>query len=707
MIDDAALIGLVGYGACSLAFLGLAVILLVSSRHGLQGLLMVAACLATAAWSAAQVYQLGFSGDEAVFGGEGVLGDEGVLAAIFDCIAALLWVAFLASLVQADLRQRLASPWMRAALGAVALLAVFWLATEILRPWRDDVDFKIQVLAHLVMVVLGLILAESLLRNTPMEDRWRIKFLCIGLGGVFVYDLFFYADALLFNVTSPALSEARGFVYALIMPLLAMSSHRNAMWRTNVTLSRTSALYTTALTASGVYLLLMAAAAYYVREVGGTWGAVIQAVFLFGAVLVLALLLLSGAFRAHLRVFVSKHFFQYRYDYRTVWLRFTDTVSGTETAQALPGRVVKAIADILDSPGGAMWLRDRDHCVLTSAWNMAASSLSAKEAAVLLEFLGRSGWIIDMDEHKVRPEKYENLVIPDVIARIQNAWVIVPLRHLDALLGFVILARPRAPRALGWEDYDLLKTISRHAASYLAEQQLGRALAEAREFEKLNRRFAFVLHDIKNLASQISLSASNFERHGENPAFRADMVATLKDASSQMKRLMERLKTDQMAEPEQDLVWLTPLLRQLMALETGASVVLDLKLDVEDVAVSCDQDRLAAILRHLVQNAKEAVLQDSPVQVALGQQGETAVIEIIDDGCGMSEDFVHSELFKPFRSTKKLGYGLGAYQCREFARELGGDIEVISSVGAGTTMRVMVPIAKTRDLEKSLQAVAD
>ncbi|MEM7225460.1 MAG: XrtA/PEP-CTERM system histidine kinase PrsK [Pseudomonadota bacterium] len=695
MIEDVVLIGLIGYGASALAFLALTVILLVSGRHGVQGFLMLAACFATAAWSAAEAYQIAYSGG------------MGTLASLLDAVCALLWVAFLSSLVQSDLRQRLASPWLRAGLGLVGLLVGAWLATEALQPWSDDLNFKCQVLAHLVVVVLGLILAESLLRNTPTEDRWRIKFLCIGLGGVLVFDLFYFADALLFSETSAALTVARGYVYALIMPLLAVSSHRNAMWRTNVTFSRTSALYTTALTASGVYLSLMAAAAYYVREVGGTWGAVIQAVFLFGAAVVLALLLLSGAFRAHLRVFVSKHFFQYRYDYRTVWLRFTDTVSGSETAQALPGRVVNAIADILDSPGGAMWLRDRDNCVLASAWNMSARSLSAAEAADFLDFLGRTGWIIDLDEQKARPEKYENLVIPEVIARIGDAWVIVPLRHRDAVLGFVILARPRAPRPLGWEDFDLLKTISRHAASYLAEQQLGRALAEAREFEKLNRRFAFVLHDIKNLASQISLLASNFERHGENPDFRADMVTTLKDASSQMKRLMERLKTDQIMEPEQDLVWLKPLMRQLMALESGSSVLLDIKLDAEDVAVSCDQDRLAAVLRHLVQNAKEAVGDGGLVQISLGMQGNRAVIEIIDDGCGMEEEFVHSELFKPFRSTKKVGYGLGAYQCREFARELGGDIEVISSIGAGTTMRVIMPIAKTRAPERSLQVVAD
>ena len=186
MIDDAMMIGLVGYGACALAFLALAVLLVVSGRHGGQGFLMIAACLATSAWAAAQALQ------------HGVMREESGFAGALDAFSSLLWVGFLASLVQASLRRRLSSPWARAGLAALALLVLVWLATEVLGPWPDEIDFKIHVLAHLVMVVLGLILAESLLRNTPMEDRWRIKFLCIGLGGAFVFDLFFFADALLF-----------------------------------------------------------------------------------------------------------------------------------------------------------------------------------------------------------------------------------------------------------------------------------------------------------------------------------------------------------------------------------------------------------------------------------------------------------------------------------------------------------------------------
>src|SRR5690606_3473343 len=100
----------------------------------------------------------------------------------------------------------------------------------------------------------------------------------------------------------------------------------------------------------------------------------------------------------------------------------------------------------------------------------------------------------------------------------------------DRLVGAVLLARPEIGRQLDWEDFDLLRIVGRQVASYLAEAQSQEALSEARRFDEFNRRFAFIMHDIKNLVSQLSLVARNAERHADNPEFRVDMVATLKNS---------------------------------------------------------------------------------------------------------------------------------------------------------------------------------
>ena len=122
-----------------------------------------------------------------------------------------------------------------------------------------------------------------------------------------------------------------------------------------------------------------------------------------------------------------------------------------------------------------------------------------------------------------------------------QAWVAVPLAHHDRLVGIVLLASPDFRRPLDWEDFDLLRTAGRQAASALAEALGQEALANAQRFEEFNRRFAFILHDIKNLVSQLGLVARNAERHADNPEFRADMVATLQSSVAKMNDLLARL----------------------------------------------------------------------------------------------------------------------------------------------------------------------
>ncbi len=122
-----------------------------------------------------------------------------------------------------------------------------------------------------------------------------------------------------------------------------------------------------------------------------------------------------------------------------------------------------------------------------------------------------------------------------------SIWAGVPLLHQQRLVGFVVLAAPEYRRPLDWEDFDLLRTAGNQAASSLAEAMGQEALANAQRFEEFNRRFAFILHDIKNLVSQLSLVARNAERHADNPEFRADMVATLQSSVGKMNELLARL----------------------------------------------------------------------------------------------------------------------------------------------------------------------
>jgi putative PEP-CTERM system histidine kinase len=557
------------------------------------------------------------------------------------------------------------------------------------------------IVARLALAIVGLLLVENLFRNTVPERRWNIKFLCLGVGGMFAYDFFLYSEALLYKRISPDLLQARGFITAIVMPLIAISAARNPTWSLEVFVSRRAIFHSTTLISAGAYLLAMAMAGYLLRRYSGDWGGVLQAVFLFGAVILLALVIFSGRFRAWAMLNLNKHFLTYRYDYREEWLRLIRTISDSGQSGGLPVRVINAVADVVDAPDGALWLREQsDRFVLGGAWNASSWRLDPQVAPAdpaFAQFLEEHQWIINLGEFAAHPERYENLHVPEWVTRPERAWLIVPLLHHEWLLGLLVLGQPRASRDLNWEDYDLLKTIGRQAASYLAEHQAARALAEARQFDQFNKRFAFVLHDIKNLASQLSLITANAEKFKGNPAFVDDMVMTVRETVDKMSRLMTRIHEGGLEAKAHAAFEVEGVLRQTVARASASDRKLSFEGGANGIRVAADEDRFAAVISHLIDNALEASpAGDGQVAVRLSAQGGDAVIEVEDNGNGMDPEFVRTEMFKPFKSTKTGGYGIGAYESREFVRELGGNLDVMSAPGKGTTVRIRLPAIAAR-----------
>ena len=549
----------------------------------------------------------------------------------------------------------------------------------------------VSAISRISLGILALVAIENIYRNFDLDDRWKVKFFCVGLGGLFIYDFFFYANALVAGENSNALFLAKGVIYVMVFPLLLVATNRSKLWHGNLILSHQGAFYSTAVLGGGFYLLTMAAAAYYLREVGGTWGAALQLIFLFGALLLLAIVLVSGAVRARVKVFIATHFFETKYDYRTEWLRFMDTLSTSDDVAPLEQRVIRSIADIVESPGGALWRNDGRQLAIAATWNMAAPSLSEAEAKPLIEFLQRSNWVIAVDSTVEPSSQARPLALPAIIKDIPGAWIMVPLVHADRLHGVILLARPRAPRSLDWEDYELLRTVGRQAAIYLAENQGANQLAEARQFERFNRQAAFVIHDIKNLVSRLSLLGSNIEKHGDNAAFRKDLPTTVLAVSRQMRDIVARLRPDGGGTIAGARTVASQLLNNLPLLTQADN----LRLSVDEASrcfeLDGDEGRLSSILNHILENAADAAGAQGWVKLSFHTNAGKGVFEITDNGSGLDPAFVRDELFKPFRSTKRGGLGLGMFQCREYARELGGDLDVISSPGAGTTVRISLP----------------
>ena len=612
------------------------------------------------------------------------------------------WYLFLLVLMKPEAPEGQRSPGRCGWLGAVAvLLFVVGFGSQLLVVSGIDLVIAYMVLpsqrvalfASLAMSVFGLVLIEQLFRKVSPDFRWSIKPLCLGLGGTFLFDLYLYSDALLFNRVDVDAFSIRGFAHAVGLPLVALSAIRSHDWKRRLVMSQRAALQSATLVIVGIYLLFMASAGYYVRLFGGEWGRALQLALLFAAMLVLVALTFSGSMRARLRVQVGKHFFSYRYDYREEWLRFTQTLSSQDGFSGMGRHAVRGLADMVESPGGALWLKDPSGRFFAQAacWNMPVSVATEDHGSALCKFLVDSGWVINLEEYRSLPRRYDGLTLPSWLVEVPNAWLVVPLTTGNELIAFVVLATARARIDVNWEVNDLLKTAGRQAGAFLGQMQGSEALLEVRKFDSFNRMSAFVVHDLKNIVAQLSLMLKNAERHRDNPEFQKDMLMTVENSVERMRQLMLQLREGATPLDGPRGIDLTDAARRIQTAKSGQGR--DVELTIEERLVARGhEDRIERVIGHLVQNALEATEEGGRVWLRIARQGTNALVEVGDTGHGMSPEFVRERLFKPFQTTKPTGMGIGAYESFQYVNELGGTLSVDSAVDAGTQVKLLLPL---------------
>jgi putative PEP-CTERM system histidine kinase len=676
----------VGYLVAAMAFTVFLVILTTAWRRSGIGSLLLFAIFANVVWAGLSAYQalIGYS--------------ESLLLVSAELVRNGSWVFFLAALMAKVSRNGWRNRFLRIASGAAAgiimlLAGILGYALVVGVAVPAILGFELRIVGNVLLALIGLMMIEHLFRSTPMAQRWSVKFLYVGLGFVFVFDFYLYTDALLLKQIDFDIWAARGFVNTMVVPLIAVSAARNLDWELEVFVSRSFVFRTTVLFLAGSYLLAMALGGYYVKLYGGSWGGVAQLTFSFGALVILLVALFSGQMRARLRVFLNKNFFNYRYDYREEWLKFIKTLGTEQQQAALKERVISAMAEVVESPAGMLWLRDEDNLYrLAAGWNMPDTlEYDNNENESLVRFLNSRKWVIDIDEYAQDPEIYAELVLPTWLGK--PAWLIVPLLELNSVRGFLVLARSRAKMQINWEVRDLLITAGRQAANYIALYEANEALIDARQFEAFNRLSAYVVHDLKNVVAQLSLVASNALKHKDKPEFVDDVVHTVENAAQKIGRMLEQLRKGRVEISNDTQIHIESVLQQVVEQRKKDWPVPVFVSQCSQLRLVLDADRFENVIAHLVQNAQEATADDGKVEVRLQENDGYVVIEIVDTGCGMSERFIRERLFKPFHTTKgNAGMGIGVYESREFFRSIGGSVRVESQPGKGTVFRIRLKL---------------
>ena len=661
------------------------------SASGLRSQWLIAALVFNALWSFAFAYQASRS----LFDFSSVF--------IVESLRYLFWIIFLIGLI------RVADQAFYKIIKIVLLgLVVAGVVTSVWLWWQPRVpDQPMPTVATTVLLVLMmtvLVLVEQLFRNLNSASRWAVKFLCFGLAALALYDIYVYSYGLLYKTVTLEAWNARGVVNAVIVPLLAVSIARDPGWSNRLFVSRQVVFYTASLFTVGLYMVLIALGGYVIRSYGGTWATLLQNVFIFGSLLLLALIVTSGRFRLSLKLLLTRHFFSNKYDYRDEWLQLIYRLTTTQQLGSLPQRCVQSLSDIVQARGGAVWY-GQDHFKLLGCWEMSPpADLVANDD--FIQWLAEKRWVVNLKAPSSEQQMMFSPFLqastqpsdqpdekPAWLANIHDAWLVIPLVHLDELVGFIVLEHGDYISEINWEDFDLLRTAGQQIASYLKLDDVGNKLLVAKQFEAYNKLTTFVIHDLKNIIAQQQLLVQNAKINADNPEFVTDAFQTIEHSVKRMQRLMGQLQSGQAA-TELHPVSIKQLLQTIDKDNRRQPVpILNIR---TDVIIYTDAEQLRTALEHLISNAQDACAmvpeREHAIQINVYHTADKVTLQVSDTGCGMTAEFIQQRLFKPFESTKAdKGMGIGMYEVREFIHQLQGSIQVDSQPGEGTVMTICLP----------------
>ena len=553
-------------------------------------------------------------------------------------------------------------------------------------------SIAIQIAWMLVFSIFGLILVEQLFRNASGDNRLSINLLCISAGSIFIYDFFVFSNALLVQEIDYEFWSARGIVNVLIVPTLLVAAVRNPELAPNIHISRQFIFHSTTLLATGFYLVVMAGMGYYVRELNVEWGKTLQASFLFAALLLLVVLFFSASIKTKVKRYLV-HSFRNKYDYREEWNRFSRTILTYDPDQSLFKRAIQAIAQIVDSKEGTLWMRDGDQYNIKACWGREVYDPGHLMGdSKLLQVLRKNKSLISRAELIALSAKGDD--DSHWIVQTENCWFIMPLWVNNELFGFVILAQPAIHTELDLEDVDLLNTVAHHVSMSLFSKETDLALQQAQKFSDMNQMTAFLVHDLKTVLSQLSLLVENSKIHRDNPDFIDDMINTVAHTTQKMQTLMQLLRNPE-ARDEFNTKPANEIFEAIVC-SFGHHRIQPRIINKSHLnpLIHVNQNKLYSSIKNIVQNAVESVDRNGEVDIVLDSISNNILnVSITDNGKGMTQEFIAEKLFTPFDSTKGVsGMGVGAFQSREFFRSIGGDLQVKSNQNTGTCFTIKIPI---------------
>jgi putative PEP-CTERM system histidine kinase len=552
---------------------------------------------------------------------------------------------------------------------------------------------------RLLGAVLVLMNLERTLRVSTGSMRWQIKFMILGIGSLFAEQIYTTSQVVLFSAVN---MQIKMVTAAAIIPatiLIGASLGRHRLLNTEIYLSRTALYNSITAFVVGIYLLTVGGFAKAIGYFGGSRALPLETFFVFLASVGLAMLLLSDQLRQQIKQLISRHFYRSRYDYREVWMNFTQRTTSVMDVHELCAVVAKMVSETFGVPAVTIWLLDDD--AIESATLGGSTAFSAREkptwtgteqsAVALVQYLREQQRPVDFTRTAETQAQELRATYPEAFRRARLRYG-VPLTAGQRFVGFMTLNDRLTKEAFSLEEFALLKTLADQAAASLLNLGLSRRLLKAKEMEAFQTLSAFFVHDLKNLAAKLSLMVQNLPVHYDNPAFRDDMLRVISSSVVQMNGMCSRLSL------MTKKIELCPVAVELNTLVATTLAEIKDALNGELFQVLrpvpellIDPEQCQKVLLNLILNANEAIDERGEIYVQTDWRDGWAILSVSDNGYGMSPEFIERSLFQPFQTTKSQGLGIGLFHSKMIVEAHRGRMEVESEEGKGSTFRVLLP----------------
>ena len=607
---------------------------------------------------------------------------------LFDVIKIAVWSILILSCNVEDktIKQLLTNHQIRRYLRLWLLLTIFaWLASYLF-----NYDYNYLFLLFIALNLWMLVLLEQLYRSSGSKVRWAILPLIVALAAIAIFDFVLFSQASLVGGLNFDFWYLRGFVAAFSTPLLLISTRRIKDGSVRIFVSRHVVFYSSMLMIAGLYLLTMALAGYVINYVGGQWGSFISTLFFVLSILVFLVLLVTESLRKKVKVFIAKNFFANKYEYRDEWLNLIEKIE-TSNATTYYQVATEIMMSKLAVDKGAIIKQVSAHQFkMQYSQHLLPNTQLNQQLGIISQFCAKNNWIIDLNEYAVSASDYPELAIDIEPFVDQNISIVIPIYIGQTFYGFFILAGETLP--LNWEDRDLLFAVSKQLGNFVSLHEANDQLAESKQFDAFNRMSAFLVHDLKNVQAQLTLITSNADKHRDKPEFINDVFETITSATSRLERVLTQLGNKQVVETSKQEVDVHELIAQVVEQRNVDLPNITIEKN-EHITILIDPDTFHSVLNHLLQNGQEATNNQGWVKIKAAVTSDELHIIILDNGCGMSADFIQNRLFKPFDTTKdNAGMGIGVYEAQQFIESLGGVMQVTSFEGEGSMFQLTIPL---------------